>query len=87
MRTTVTLDSDVERLLKSAVRESGTSFKKVLNDAIREGLRGPAGPRRRKFKQKTVSLGSEQYFRWEQALGTAAAMEDEELVRKMSVGK
>jgi hypothetical protein len=38
MRTTVTLDSDVERLLRQAVRRTGRSFKDVLNRAVREAL-------------------------------------------------
>ena len=39
MRTTVTLDPDAERLLRSAMRERNLSFKAALNDAIRRGLR------------------------------------------------
>ena len=39
MRTTVTLDADTERLLRSAMRERNVSFKAALNDAIRRGLR------------------------------------------------
>jgi predicted transcriptional regulator len=39
MRTTVTLDPDVERLLKEKARRSRQSFKQVLNNAIRQGLR------------------------------------------------
>jgi hypothetical protein len=38
MRTTVTLDPDVEVLVKSAMRERDASFKQVLNDALRQGL-------------------------------------------------
>lgn len=38
MRTTVTLDADTERLLRSAMRERNLSFKAALNDAIRRGL-------------------------------------------------
>ena len=38
MRTTVTLDPDVERLLKEKARQSRQSFKQVLNNAIRQGL-------------------------------------------------
>lgn len=38
MRTTVTLDADVERLLRSAVQRSQRSFKEVLNNAVRCGL-------------------------------------------------
>jgi hypothetical protein len=38
MRTTVTLEPDVERLLRDAVRRSGKSFKEILNRAVREAL-------------------------------------------------
>ena len=39
MRTTVTLDPDVETLLRKQVRQSGQPFKQVLNNAVRAGLR------------------------------------------------
>lgn len=39
MRTTVTLDPDVEVLLETEMRESGKTFKQALNDAVREGMR------------------------------------------------
>ena len=38
MRTTVTLDADTERLLRSAMRERNVDFKTALNDAIRRGV-------------------------------------------------
>jgi hypothetical protein len=38
MRTTVTLDKDVERLLREAMHRSRTGFKQALNAAIRAGL-------------------------------------------------
>jgi len=38
MRTTITLDADVERLLKSAVHKHGKSFKVILNEAVRHSL-------------------------------------------------
>lgn len=38
MRTTVTLDSDVERLLKNEAHSRGKSFKVALNDAVREAF-------------------------------------------------
>ena len=42
MRTTVTLDPDVQSLLKDAAYRSGKSFKAALNDTVRAAL-GPAG--------------------------------------------
>ncbi len=41
MRTTVTLDPDVEALIQKAMKERGLSFKEALNSAIRAGLTRP----------------------------------------------
>lgn len=38
MRTTITLEPDVEALLKKAMRERGLSFKDAVNQAVRAGL-------------------------------------------------
>lgn len=45
MRTTVTLDRDVEQLLRDAMQRRRQSFKEALNQAIRNGLSqsSPAG--------------------------------------------
>jgi hypothetical protein len=87
LRTTVTLDPDVERILKAAMRERGISFKQALNDAIRTGSRLPNPKVKRRFVQKTFSLGAEQHFRWDRALAAADAIEDEELARKLALRK
>lgn len=44
MRTTLTLDPDVARLLEEEVHRLRRPFKQVVNDALRKGL-GPASPR------------------------------------------
>ncbi|TDI42691.1 MAG: antitoxin [Acidobacteria bacterium] len=45
MRTTVTLDADVEQLLREAMQRGRKSFKEALNEAVRRGLRGTEGDR------------------------------------------
>ncbi len=58
MRTTVTLDRDVEQLLREAMHRSRTSFKQTLNSAIRAGLGQKAAPAtRRPFVLKARPLG------------------------------
>lgn len=42
MRTTVTLDPDVEQLLREAMHRTRRSFKATVNAALRAGLRGGA---------------------------------------------
>lgn len=69
------------------MRERGLSFKQALNDAIRAGLTQGTQRGRGRFVQKSFPLGAEQYFRWDKALAAAEAMEDEELGRKLSLGK
>jgi len=71
MRTTVTLDPDVVRLLRDAMRERGISFKEALNEAARIGLRGTEHKRTQKFAQKTFRMGAGQEFRWDKALAIA----------------
>ena len=57
MRTTVTLDSDVEQLLREATHRSRKSFKETLNTALRAGLSaGPKQPPSRPFKLKARPL-------------------------------
>jgi hypothetical protein len=86
MRTTVTLDSDVEALVRTAMKERGLSFKDALNSAVRAGLTVKRQKSRR-FVQQTFSLGEGQNFRWDKALAASEAMEDEELGRKLALRK
>jgi len=87
VRTTVTLDADVERLIRDAMRERGISFKEALNEAARTGLRRKELKRAQKFVQKTFRMGQGQEFRWDKALAVADAIEDEELSRKLTLRK
>ena len=82
MRTTVTLDPDVEALLRRAARERNESFKQVLNAAIRDGLRGPAAKAAKPFKQRTFNLGKP-LVDPTKALTLAAELEDAEAIAKM----
>jgi hypothetical protein len=58
MRTTITLDEDVERLLRDAMHQSRRGFKETLNAVLREGLgRKTAGMKRVPFVIKARPLG------------------------------
>ena len=87
MRTTVTLDPDVERLLKDAMRERGVSFKEALNQAARDGLVRARQPRTKKFVQKTYAMGVREGVNLDKALSLAFEMEDAEMIRKMMLHK
>ena len=81
------MDPDVERLIKDSMRERGVSFKEALNEAARTGLQRTKPQPSRRFVQKTFPMGAEQNFRWDNALAISAAMEDEEIGRKLSLRK
>jgi hypothetical protein len=58
MRTTVTLDRDVERMLQQAMHRSRNGFKETLNAAIRAGLsQKPPTAMSRPFVIQARSLG------------------------------
>lgn len=58
MRTTVTLDEDVERLLREAMHRSRRGFKQTINLAIRNGLaRKATGTKVAPFVIKSRSMG------------------------------
>ena len=52
MRTTLTLDDDVARLIDDAVHRERRPIKQVINDALRRGLAVPA-PRREPYRLMT----------------------------------
>jgi hypothetical protein len=60
MRTTLTIDDDVAKLLLRVQQSKKASLKSVVNDALRQGLvrmLSPSAPRR-KFETPTANLGS-----------------------------
>ena len=84
MRTTITLEPDVQALIRTAMKERGISFKEALNSAVRTGLT-QGKPKRCDFVQKSFALGRDQNFRWDKALEAGAALEDAELSRKSAL--
>ena len=58
MRTTVTLDDDVEQMLQEEVRRSQRSLDDAVNQAIRAGLQQkPKATKRRRFSVKAKPMG------------------------------
>jgi hypothetical protein len=83
MRTTVTLDTDVEQLVRRRMRERRVSFKQALNDLVRGGA--GVGTDRGEFRTKTASLGTSA-VNLDRALQVVADLEDDELIRRMRTG-
>jgi hypothetical protein len=80
MRTTVTLDSDTEAIVRDRMQTKGVTFKRALNDAIRESV--PGGPARRPYRTMSRDLG-EPLMDLTHANRVAADLEDEALLERM----
>ncbi len=85
MRTTVTIDPDVEALLKKAMPERGEPFKQVLNNAVRDGLR-LAQANEKPLRQRTFDMGLP-LVDVTKATALAAELEDQELIAKLRAGR
>lgn len=86
MRTTVSIDPDLAARLRQIARERGISFKEALNSALRAGL-GPQAAGPRPYRLRPRALGLRPGVQLDKALQLAAALEDEETVRKLELRK
>lgn len=80
----MTLDPDVEAIVRRRMRDQAMSFKEALNDLIRTNALAPAAGR--PFRTETASLGVSQ-VNLDRALQVVADLEDDELVRKARAGQ
>jgi hypothetical protein len=87
MRTTVTLDPDVESLLRNRMRERDLSFKEALNQALRQALAGTHPDRGQRYEVPTFRMGFRPEVALDKALALSDESEDEEIIRKLSLRK
>ncbi len=83
MRTTVTLDPDVETLIKRAMRERGVTFKQAVNDAIRAGVTGSGRHPPKAFPAHDMGPPIVDVTK---ALRLAGELEDQELAARLTRG-
>ena len=56
MRTTLTLDEDVAAVIERLCKSRDESLKSIINEALREGLKHLAAPRRQQVTYRTGSV-------------------------------
>ncbi len=85
MRTTITLDEDVAARLEQLQRTRGISFKEAVNSTLRAGLAGERRPR--SYRLPTYRMGVRPGIDLDRALRLDAALDDDEIVRKLELQK
>jgi len=87
MRTTIRIDDDLLEQLKLRAQQDNTSLTRLINRVIRAGLRLPDGVEDKPpHHEKTYKMG-EPLLDLRKAGMLAAALEDEETVRKLQLRK
>ena len=89
MRTTLTIDDQIAKTLKSVAHRSGKPLKHVVNETLRAGLAAAHAPgRARPYRLKPASLGGVlPGIDLDKALRLAARLEDHEIARKLALRK
>ena len=89
MRTTLTIDDEIVKQLKSVAYHSGKSFKDTVNETLRVGLNArESKPQAKPYKLTPAALGGVMPgIDLDKALQLAAALEDEEITRKLLLRK
>jgi hypothetical protein len=77
------LDPEAEALVRKAMKERKLSFKEAVNEAI---IRGYAPATRERVSLPTFNMGPP-LVNLDKANQIAGELEDEEILRKMSMGK
>jgi len=88
MRTTIRIDDELLQKLKEQARRENTSLTRLLDRTLRAGMqtsRKPGRPRQR-HREQTHAMGAPR-IKLDKALALAAALEDEEIARKMMLRK
>ena len=84
MRTTLTIDPDVEELLRQTLRNTGAGMKSVINDALRTGLGANSKPKRvKKYTVKPHAFGFKPGVDQERLNQLTDDLEVEELARRL----
>lgn len=89
MRTTLTIEDSLAKELKEAAHKSGKSFKEVVNEALRAGLRAKKTSSKAKlYRVKSRSMGGPNPgINLDKALRLADEIENEEIARKLCMKK
>jgi hypothetical protein len=88
MRTTLTIDDDLIREMRKKANDTGSPFKKIVDVALRAGLKEMGKSRISKpYKCKTYSLGYPPRADLDHALDLVEHLESEEIARKLSLRK
>ncbi|MDE0264865.1 MAG: ribbon-helix-helix protein, CopG family [Bryobacterales bacterium] len=85
MRTTVTIEDALAKELKEIAQRSGRSFKQVVNDALRAGVRDEhLADASRPYRLMPQSMGVvDSRLDLDKALSLADSLEDRELAGKL----
>jgi hypothetical protein len=87
MRTTIRVDDELLLSLKEEARRQNISLARLLDRTLRAGMEASREPRRpkRRYREQTHAMGAPS-LSLDKALALAATLEDNETVRKTSIG-
>lgn len=89
MRTTVRVDDDLMQELKDLAHKEGISLAQLFNRTVRAGLEALNGKNskpKKPYRERTFNMGKPKVD-LTKALQIAAELENEEIIRKLSLGK
>ena len=88
MRTTVRVDDELLERLRAQARKEKVSLTRLLNRALKAGLQAGGARRRAQpaYRERAHAMGAPRLV-LDKALALAAALEDEEVVRELTLRK
>lgn len=89
MRTTLRIDDDLMSLLRKLAEKEGVGLGEMVNRLLRRGLESANDERQKavsEYRQQTYPMGKP-FINLDKAMAFAAQLEDEEILKKLALGK
>lgn len=88
MRTTVELDDSIAQALREIATRKGKTFRSVLNETLRRGIRAPSAGSKSKYVCPVHHMGAPRAgVDLDKALATASSLEEQEVGRELDMRK
>ena len=87
MRSTVRIDDDLMTALRVRSEDEGLTMTRMLNRLLRSGIAAESSAARRlRYREETACMGGPRVD-LDKALALASALEDDEILRRLSLRK
>ncbi len=87
MRTTLTIEDSIMKRLRQEAYDAGVPLKKMVNMVLETGLRNLHNKSGKDIPLQTYAMGDPSRINFDKALALVSSLENENILKKLELGK